>query len=355
MHRKIKNGFAISLLPQIVLVKWIGSYPEIIEHYYSNGIYLIISKFLRLLFGWIPFSIGDLIYIILIIITLRYLLKNRKEIKKNFSSFLRDIATVLSIVYFVFHLFWGLNYYRTPIGQALNLKESHENDELVFFTKQLIHKANEIHLTITKDSNEIVHIPYSKKEIFSKTRTAYQNLEYEFPIFAYQYSSLKKSLLSIPLTYMGYGGYLNPFTHEAQVNSKLPLVRFPIVSGHEVGHQVGYSAENETNFIGFLATIHLDDPYFKYSGYTYALSYCLSDIRKKDEVLFNELYAQVNVGIKKNYQEIALFWEQYENPTEPIFKAVFSSFLKANSQSQGIQSYNAVVSLLVTYHQKYPL
>lgn len=39
---------------------------------------------------------------------------------------------------------------------------------------------------------------------------------------------------------MGYGGYLNPFTNEAQVNGITPKFRLPTVSGHEVGHQLGY-------------------------------------------------------------------------------------------------------------------
>jgi capsule polysaccharide export protein KpsC/LpsZ len=39
--------------------------------------------------------------------------------------------------------------------------------------------------------------------------------------------SVKKSLLSLPLTYMGFAGYLNPFTNEAQVNDKIPMYNFP--------------------------------------------------------------------------------------------------------------------------------
>ena len=36
-------------------------------------------------------------------------------------------------------------------------------------------------------------------------------------------SALKKSLLSLPLSYMGYSGYLNPFTLESQANAKMPI------------------------------------------------------------------------------------------------------------------------------------
>jgi hypothetical protein len=63
----------------------------------------------------------------------------------------------------------------------------------------------------------------------------------------------------------------------------------------------------------------------------------------------------VNQGIKENFREMSDFWLSYENPMEPVFKSVFSTFLKANNQAQGIDSYDLVVSLLVTYHEKHSL
>jgi len=154
---------------------------------------------------------------------------------------------------------------------------------------------------------------------------------------------------------MGYGGYLNPFTNEAQVNGRIPKFRDPFVSSHEIGHQLGYSAENETNFIGYLASANHEDIYFRYSAYSYVLGYCLNDIQATDKEGFDKLYAQLNPGILKNYQEVTDFWAAHQNPLEPVFKSLFNSFLKANNQKDGIQSYNKVVALLVNYHKKNPL
>jgi hypothetical protein len=333
MNAKIKNGIALSLIPQIILVKWLANYPEFIETYYSKGLYKVVSDFSRTLLGWIPFSVGDIGYTMLGFLAIRYLIIKRRDILKHPIPFFRNIVFVLAIAYFMFHVLWGFNYYRQPLSNALGLKSETSQEELLEFVEQLIVKTNAIHLQISKDSAEMVKIPF----------------------LAYNRPSIKKSLYSIPLTYMGYGGYLNPFTNEAQVNSKLPNFRFPVVAGHEIGHQLGYSAENETNFIGYIATANNDNLYFKYAAYTYALSYCLGDIRQQDPALFEKLYGKLNSGIKKNFQEMATFWEAYENPMEPYFKAVFNSFLKANNQPQGIQSYNLVVTLLVAYHQKYPL
>lgn len=48
------------LLPfQVILVQFLSKKSDFIETYYSNGIYPTISKILRSLLGWLPFSFGD--------------------------------------------------------------------------------------------------------------------------------------------------------------------------------------------------------------------------------------------------------------------------------------------------------
>lgn len=262
---------------------------------------------------------------------------------------------ILSIAYLTFHLAWGFNYYRQPLSQKLALTETKDYQQLVDFTSKLIKKTNTIQQEITGDTLEQVSIPYTQDEMFAMSINGYNEIAKEFDFLEYKHPSIKTSLFSTGLTYMGYAGYLNPFTNEAQVNGILPNFRFPIVAGHEIGHQLGYSAENETNFIGYLVTSKNKDPYFQYAAYAYVLGYCLSDVRRGDKETFELLFQKLHPGVKANFQEMAAFWGRYENPMEPLFKSVFNSFLKANNQAQGIKSYNGVVSLLIAYHNKYPL
>ncbi|PIE99932.1 MAG: amino acid permease [Maribacter sp.] len=355
MGHKIKNWVAASIIPQIILVKWLGSHPDIIENYYSRGIYPWISRFFRILYGWIPFSVGDILYFVLSLLAIRYIYKHWLEIKTHPLLFLRNTTFVLSIAYFTFHLLWGLNYYREPIAKRLALDDRHTEEELLALTEALIQKTKALQYSITKDTALAVEIPYTQKEIFDKTLIGYGNLEKDYPFLAYRNPSIKTSLFSTGLSYMGYGGYLNPFTHEGQANGRLPNFRFPVVTGHEIGHQLGYSAENETNLIGYLATLNNPDIYFKYIAYSYALTYCLRDLQRNDEAKFKEMYAQVSPGTQKNFEEMARFWESFENPMEPVFKSIFNIFLKANNQKQGIKSYNTVVSLMVAYHKDHPI
>lgn len=349
IHKKL--GLVIFLGIQILVISVLKNYPEFVEQFYSNGLYVGLSKLSRYVFGWIPFSIGDLLYTLTGIYIIRWLIVNRKRILKDTKNWLLDIGATLSIVYFVFHILWAFNYYRQPLNIALDLDADYNTEELIAFTEQLIVKSNEIHNALASNDSVAIALPFTKSEVFNKVREGYQTLSRIYPHLEYQPKSLKKSIYSVPLTYMGFSGYLNPFTNEAQVDGLIPVYKFPTTACHEVAHQLGYAAENEANFIGCLAAIYNDDSYFKYSGYTFALRYCLVEIFKRDPETYNVLLKTVNKGILKNFKEVQDFWMAYENPLEPIFKTTFDNFLKANNQSAGIKSYNYVVALLVSYYQ----
>jgi len=351
MLKHKKALIALSIIPQYILIKWLSHYPEFIETYYSNGIYPYISKILRFMLGWLPFSFGDLVYAFAIIFIIRWLIKNFKRIKTDTRNWFIDVFSAVSILYFAFHLFWGINYYRIPLYKSLGLKSDYTTEQLVDVTKKLIVISNKIHSEIIKNDSLPVAIPYSKSEILKLVPLGYNNLEKHYPHLEYYPKSIKKSLFSLPLTYMGFSGYLNPLTNESQVDALIPVYIFPTTASHEIAHQLGYAAENEANFIGCLAAINHDDIYFKYSGYTFALRFCLNEIYRRDETLFDTLSETVNKGILKNYKEMRLFWENYKNPAEPLFKITYSSYLKANKQDKGMESYSYVVALMVNYFE----
>ncbi|MGZ0016561.1 DUF3810 domain-containing protein [Yeosuana sp. AK3] len=344
-----KTIIAFSIIPQYLLIAWLSHDPQWIETYYSQGIYPYISKVFRFTLGWMPFSFGDVVYGFAIIYMLRWLYKNIKRIKTDIKGWLVDVFSAIAIVYFAFHMFWGLNYYRLPLYKSLHLKSEYTTAQLLEVTKKLIETSNKIHATLIENDTLPIKIPYSKSEILNKVPLGYKHLEKEFPHLAYHPKSIKKSLFSVPLTYMGFSGYLNPLTLESQVDYLIPVYIFPTTASHEVAHQLGYAAENEANFMGCLATMNHDDVYFKYSGYTFALRFCLNEIYRRDEALFDTITKTVHKGILKNYEEMRTFWEGYENPAEPLFKKTYSSYLKANKQDKGMESYSYVVALLVNY------
>ena len=257
-----------------------------------------------------------------------------------------------SVVYFIFHFLWAFNYYRVPLFEKMNIQREYTDDDLIAFTQKLIVKTNEVQWTITKNRATKVVNPYSQDSIFKLTQHGYDNLAKQYPDFHYEIPSRKKSLMSLPLTYMGFGGYLNPFTNEAQVNDKLPMYGFPNVVCHEMAHQIGFGSESECNFIGFMAGIKNEDLYFQYSALSNALRYCMSNIRMKDEQQFEYLKKKINPGIIENYKESDVFWEQYDTFIDKAFHAFYDQYLKSNQQEEGIDSYSKFVDLLINYYEE---
>lgn len=344
------------LLPlQYVALLILRNFPQFIENYYSQGIYPYIAKLSRYVFGWIPFSMGDIFYTLLVILLIRWMYKNVYRVVTNPRGFALEVAATLSIIYFLFNMMWGFNYYRVPLHETLELDRDYTTEELISTTHRLIAKANEMHSYLGFADSTKVEIPYTQREVFKRSIDGYKNLEKEYPNLRYSPKSVKKSIWSLGLTYMGYSGYFNPLTGEAQVNSKIKTYKFPVVSCHEQAHQIGYAAENEANFIATLATLHNEDPYIQYTGYIFALRYCVNEIARRDMDAYEAILPTINYGILESYREMREFWASYENPFEDISKAFWDQFLKANNQSRGIMSYSYMVALVVNYFEDKPM
>src|SRR5687767_12467437 len=86
----IRKHFGLILLMLIaMLIKIFSSFPMAVERYYSNGIYPVISTTQRTLLGWIPFSVGDIFYGVVVIYlvskTARFIKKIiRKQIHRSY-------------------------------------------------------------------------------------------------------------------------------------------------------------------------------------------------------------------------------------------------------------------------------
>ncbi|MEO4005652.1 DUF3810 domain-containing protein [Flavobacterium sp. CAU 1735] len=352
---KKKLVLPVFLVVQFVILKLLSFFPELVERYYSNGFYPVLSKISRVTLGWIPFSVGDLLYGIVIFLLLKWLWNKRKTWKIAWKENLLSLIGFVSVFYFLFNLLWGINYIRVPLYQKLALERDYSTEELIAFTERVIVKVNAIHSQIEKNDSLKVVVPYTRDAIFEKTQNGYDHLSKTFPFFTYKHPSVKKSLISTPLTYMGFSGYLNPFTNEAQVNALIPLPNFATTTCHEMAHQIGYASESEANFIGYMASIYNDDLYFQYSGYTYALRYCLHNIELKQEGRSEALLPLIHPGVLENFKDSDTFWDEHQNIMEPLFKVFYDNFLKLNQQKDGMESYSKFVDLLIHYYRNKPL
>ncbi|TAL42963.1 MAG: DUF3810 family protein, partial [Chitinophagaceae bacterium] len=114
----MKTSSWVLLIIMVLVIKFASTQPLWVEENYSANIYPTISKIQRSIFGWIPFSVGDLIYAFLVLIVLiKTFVLIRTIYKKQFTrqyllSGLKQIIFFFLLIYVLFYSFWGLNYSR---------------------------------------------------------------------------------------------------------------------------------------------------------------------------------------------------------------------------------------------------
>ena len=292
---------------------------------------------------------GDVLYGVAIVYLFLAFAKLIRRRFRNSVKFLNDALLTTNLVYFAFHFLWGLNYYREPLHKALKIEDDYTTEALISLTQRMIARANALHAQLQPQDSLAVEFTDGMQEVFDKTVTGYDITEENFPKLDYPPISIKNSLFRYPLSIMGFSGYLNPISNEAQINGLVPRHRWPLISCHEQGHQLGFAKENEANFIGVMATTNNPDLFFKYSGYIFALRYCLSEVYMRNPQAGDILRNKIRPGIFANYQQSYHFWNSYSNPLEPLLEIFYGHYLKANNQPDGMMSYNYVVALLVNY------
>lgn len=353
---KLKYYF-FALLLLFFGLRLCANHPDSVEKYYTRGFYSTYSAILQYLTSSISFSIGDLLYglILLYLFTrLIRLLLTKDSWKRKLKNFV--VFSLKTIVVFLcyFNLSWGLNNYRQPLNQQLNIEGTYTQEEIIALTKKIIKATNAQLIAITNDSLKAVVLDQTNQEIFEDVNVGLHRVGQQTTLFDYKPHKVKSSLFSLPLTYMGFSGYLNPFTLESQVNTMIPTTTMIVTASHEVIHQLGYALESDANFLGFLAAAKQDQLVYQYGANIYALRYCLNaiDYNENEPMMLQNLLQSIHPGVQVNIIENMEFWQEYKTITDSFFKVFYGAFLKANNQKDGIRSYNRFVDLLVNYDSK---
>lgn len=354
MHTKRKAWIIVVVLA--ALVKLFSMFPAAVEKYYSDGVYPLITRSLRWLLGWLPFSVGDLLYtaagiylVVKLVAFLRVLFK-RKAGKVFWWNGLRWLGFYCLWVYAVFNILWGLNYNRLGTAYQMQLQlKPYTTAELQQVMQVIVQR-----LDSTSAQSMVTRNNYlNKKQLFTGAFQGYQQAGTKYPHLVYTNKSVKPSLFSYLGDYMGYTGYYNPFTGEAQVNTTVPVFVQPFTTCHEMGHQLGYAKENEANFAGYLSAKSSTDAAFTYSVYFDLYSYGIRELYGRDSVQAIALSKQKPLQVKKDIVALRQFFDAYENPIEPYIRKIYGQYLRANEQPSGMQSYNEVMAFLVAYYKKY--
>jgi hypothetical protein len=355
---KIKKSLFITLFFAVIAL-FIHIYSNDsarVENQYATGIYPAFSRMLRFGFGWLPFSIGDVVYGLIVlwltwktVYVCKVVLKRRVNWQRFRAAGLKTLGFSLAI-YIIFNLFWGINYNRIGIANQLHLKiEKYGQDDLKKIDSLLVEKVNASKLLLVK-----LNTAYpTNRQLFVKVQQAYKAAEEKYPFLKYDPVSIKPSVWSWMGNYLGFTGYYNPFTGEAQVNTLVPKFLQPFTSCHEVAHQLGYARENEANFVAYLAATASPDTLLHYSLYLDLYMYSNRNLYAIDSAAANTHLQQLSQPVKDDLKEWRIFNKNHRNPVEPVFRWIYGKYLEGNQQPQGVLSYDEVTGFIIAYYKKY--
>lgn len=352
-----KKGYVwIAVFLLIILIKIFAANNRLVESIYSTGFYCYFSKVLRFLFGWIPFSLGDILYFLAgcwlfwkIIKNVQLTFKKKLSWKAATRKFLQ-LFLRLAVIYIVFNIFWGINYDRKGIAYQLDLKHlKYDTSDLIMLQRLLLEKVNASKIAVLRNGERYPQ----KQDLIKKAQESYAEVQKIYPFLHYKNLSVKSSFYGSVGNYLGFTGYYNPFTGEAQINTTVPDFLQPYIATHEIAHQLGYAKENAANFVGYLAAVNSKDSLFHYSTYFDLFIYANREVFYFDSISSRQALLQLIPEVKDDIRELRKFNEAHESFLEPAITWMYGNYLKLNKQPQGMHTYNAVVGMLIAYYKKY--
>ncbi len=347
----------IILLPISIFIQWIASkLPDVVEISYSQAVYRILLRIATHIIGWFPFSLFEfLLYAVILWIlwielrAILLLLKRRRSISNIFLHGVVNTLAIVSLIYALFILLFGLNYQRVSFAETSDLDTSSPSiAELKLLCEKLITNANSLREQLPENDRGVMRLKSSRWDALKRAPLGFQQLGQRYKVINGSIVGRPKGVIfSSVMSYFGLSGLYSIYTWEPSINMKIPHHNFAFATCHEMAHQMGFAAEDEANFIGYLACKMHPDIDFQYAGNVIAMRYALNALRREDHESFSMFHSLLSEGIKRDLKASIDFWSKYRTPLRRVSRRVNDTYLKSQGQKEGVASYGKVVDLLI--------
>jgi len=359
---KLKRIYLLGLIPISILFIFLAKNSSFFaEDIYALHVYKWISQILSTITGILPFSLAEVLVILLpvtaLVILIRFIILMIAVKEGRLQRFFRGILNVLctaSVILFLFTMFGGLNYYRYPFSYYSNLTIQNSSvDELYALTKSLALQANDLRAQIPKtDANGVFQLAESNQVLAQKANKAFTSLSKEYPVLGGSYGAPKPVLFSNIMSSTEITGIFIPFTMEANVNVDIPDYSIPATMFHELAHLRGFMREDEANFIAYLAGMNSGDVEFEYSSTMLALITAGNALYDQNPLLYTEIRSLYSDGVIKDISANSEYWAKYDDTVvSTVSNKINDTYLKANNQTDGVQSYGRMLDLLLAQYR----
>lgn len=302
------------------------------------------------LFSSTNFSSGDILYIILVLVSVFLIWKIISS--KNRIKYTVNLLILLNCFYFLYQIFWGMLYFQKPLTEKLPEKEPTLEEAKILTEKYLAICINDRE-KVNENGKGVFRIT-NIADIETQIIEAQESLPYEFGSKkTVGINSVKPSLFSKLMSYTGILGYYNPFTAEAQYNTEIPSTYIPVTIAHESAHQLGYAKEQEASFIGYLIGRASSNPEIRYSTNYFVLKQLLRATYPQDEDFEEKILKKFSPKMQADRKFEKDFAEKHQSFLDTVFEYSNDFFLKLNHQ-EGSITYSYFIDLMIRYERIHP-
>ena len=318
----------------------------VVEQFYSRGIYPMIERFLTAASNLVPFALLDLFIIALLYFTVRRFgrllgVARHESVVDAIWEGIRRVARMAAVLTIVFMVLWGFNYRRESL--AFSLRQGPAPPMAPEFLQSGISDANALatRLRLGTSTGEVLSFDQVVKELRDPMNQALSQLNREPLATA---GRPKYSLLMTPLfMWTGVDGMIDPLALETIVHPDLLPFERPFVLAHEWAHLSGEADEAEASAVGWLACMNGPSP-LAYSASLYLIAEARGALPPERAQFVT---SQLDPGVRSDLDAIAERLKDRRPGMQRAASTVYDQYLKANRVSDGTESYERALTLIL--------
>jgi Protein of unknown function (DUF3810) len=301
-----------------------------VERLYSDAVYPPVQRALTTLSNLAPFALFDALWIgaiaVCVIVVRRYVIAHGWL--KGGLRVLIPLSKATAVVYLAFLAMWGLNYRRVPMVEKVK-----------FEPQRVTSQAN---LALAMWAVGELNADYAAAHAAPVPPDALRGWFDEALRVLGRPSIVvgrpKQTLLGWYFHQAAIAGMTDPFLLETLLSPDLFEIERPFVIAHEWAHLAGYADESEANFVAYL-TCRRGTAAARYSAALVIFAYTTPDVLSPKHGL--------DLGPRT---DLFSMQRRYANTSVSLrfaAKEGYDQYLKANRVERGIESYDAVVQLIL--------
>lgn len=307
---------------------------------YARGLYPVLTRGVTFLSAALPVSLTELfLYSAVLVVIAWNLAVLRRKITVRVWGL--RLITLFGFCFAWFYLFWGFNYFATPLKQKIGFSAERVDstairascDALLQETNDLYFGFPPLHLAvldtlIERQLHQLAGLPG-----FQLTPGRRRP---------------KRFLLNFWLNKTTTSGFFSPLFHEIHINGDLLPFEQPFIVAHEKAHQLGITDEAEASFVAYLACSSSNDPRLQYSARIVVLGQFLARLRPE----YDSYWRRLRPEVQQDFLRARKRWQRHRGWLSRASARLYDKYLKANKIKSGLANYGGVVDLVVWWRRK---